>query len=187
MMRDGQSIFCRVPTMEPSSSPRSLLDCKNGARCFVLNTTCKRMLARDCGMGLFSVISGISPRWGFSVLTAKSPRANAPWAIESRPVGALTLDNRRRIQNTSQRIGYHVSPGFQALPGNQVNVRWGPIGDWTKPGGSPPPPPLAARFVIHRVLRGTSHFAVILCVQSEFLILVTPFHVGRISILCSLI
>ena len=31
---------------------------------------------------------GISPRWGFMFLWTPQPRADAPWAIESRPFGA---------------------------------------------------------------------------------------------------
>ena len=35
---------------------------------------------------------GISPRWGFTFWWATELRANAPWAIESRPLGGLTGD-----------------------------------------------------------------------------------------------
>src|SRR5258708_1408627 len=31
---------------------------------------------------------GISPRWGFTYMSPTQPRADAPWAVESRPLGA---------------------------------------------------------------------------------------------------
>ena len=41
---------------------------------------------------MFGIDRGISPRWGYSFLRAILPRADAPWAIGSRPVGAKTGD-----------------------------------------------------------------------------------------------
>ena len=42
------------------------------------------MLSGPCS----ATTRGISPRWGLTVLSGSQPRADAPWAIESRPVGA---------------------------------------------------------------------------------------------------
>ena len=53
-----------------------------------------------------------SPHWGFTLLTASEPRADSPWAIESRPPGAQSSPSSpRRVDSQQLRRLHETSCG----------------------------------------------------------------------------
>src|SRR5260370_19278622 len=96
-MSDGHSIPCRAPTMYPFNSFRIAASFKYGTRFFVLKTTCKMTLVNDCGMALFPRFLESRPVGALRFFTIDQPRANAPWAIEFRPLGAERRLRRRKL------------------------------------------------------------------------------------------
>src|SRR5665213_267319 len=56
---------------------------------------------------------GISPHWGWAVLCTTLPRANAPWAVESRPIRGwlIVCGNKTGIHSDEPNGGVLRSPG----------------------------------------------------------------------------